>query len=231
MPSHRLGVGLAESLRPRLQPMQGAVSLQPVRSINFLIDYHRSIKDWPLHLSWGSRVMFSFYQGWWDLSREVSYYQPSPSSFSLDKFDQAELFLYLQQQKVVLRRKESSWAFFWQAGPAFSLNNHLNREEGLVGTRSDNGALFQVCTVTQEKSQPVWLPFLRAGAGVDFIVNQYRHRAIVLSAFFEIAALQKDRLRYTTLPDDPLLRSTGNFRWNRKLAGFKVSILRSKHRR
>lgn len=231
MPSHRLGAGIAESLRPRVQLLQGAVTLQPVRSINFFIDYHRSIKDGSLNLSWGSRVMFSFYKGWWDLSRGVSYYQPSPSSFSLDKLDQAELFLYLRQQKLLLRGKEISWVFFWQAGPAFSLNSHLNREEGLVSLRSDNGVFFQVCSVVQERRQPFWLPFLRAGAGMDFIVNQYRHRAIALSVFFEIAALQKDRWRYTTLPDDPLLRSTGNFRWNRKLAGFKVSILRSKHRR
>ena len=231
MPSHRVGVGLAESLRPRVQLMQGAVSLQPVRSIHFFIDYQRSVKGWPLHLSWGSRVMLSFYKGWWDLSREVSYYQPFLSSFALDKFDQAELFVYLQQQKVFLRRKEVSWAIFWKAGPAFSLNNHLNRQEGLVGTRSDNGALFQVCTVVQEERQPVWLPFLRAGAGMDFIANQYRRRAFVLSAFFEIATLQKDRLRFTILPDDPLLRSTGNFRWNRNQAGFKVSFLRSKNRK
>jgi hypothetical protein len=227
-PSYRVGVGMAESLRPRMQLEQGTVSLRPVRSINFLIDYHQSINNWLLNLDWGSRVMFSFYKGWWDLSREVSYYQPSLSSLTLGQFDQAELFLYLRQQKVFLHGKKISWAFFWQAGPAFSVNSHLHRMEGLVETRSDNGAALQVCTVTQERKQPVWLPYLRAGAGVDLIFNQRCGPSIVLNSFFEIAALHQDRLRFTTLPADPVLSSSGYFKWNRHQAGFKFSIQRTK---
>lgn len=222
-----LGIGMGSSHRPSLQVEQGAVPLRPVGSLNIFVDYHHSIRDWLLQVSWGSRVMFSFYKGWWELSREVSYYQPSLSTRSLEKFDQAELFLYLRQQKTLFRHPKFSWVLFGQAGPAFSLNNHLNRVEGLVETRSDNGASFQVCIVAQERRQPVWLPFLRAVAGTDFIFNQRHGTAIAVSAFFEIAALQKDRLRYTTLPGDPALQSSGHFRWNRNQAGFKFSVLRN----
>lgn len=226
-----MGIGLAQSLRPRIQLLQGTVSVRPVRTLSFLFEYQQSLPDRLLNFGWGSRAMFSFYRGWWDLSQAVSYYQPSVSTYALDKFDQAELFLFLRQQKIIFQRKEFSGRIGWQAGPAFSFNSHLNRLEGLVETRRDSGAAFQVCSVLQEKRQPLWLPYLRASVGIDFVFKSGDHTFITLTPFFDLAAFYRDQLSFSTLPADPQFASLGKFKWNRNQIGFKCSVSSDKLRR
>jgi hypothetical protein len=225
---HEFGVGVTTAGPKILEPRQGTIPLQQMALVGFFINYQQAIERSRLNLTWGSRLQVSFYKGWWNLGTAVPYYQPSVTSFSLDKLDQAELFLYLQPGKTLLYRKSFSVSVVAKAGPAFSINNHLNRTEGLVETRSDNGMAFQVCNVYQEKRQPLWLPYLRVGAGLEFSFKTKKGNLLLVSPFWETKVLQVDKLKFTNLPEDAQLISSGHFSPHRHQAG--LQFLWSSHR-
>lgn len=218
-----IGVGVTVSLKNSIQPQQGTIPLRPVPLVGFFLDYQRALSHHQLQLSGGARLLVYFYKGWWNLGSAVSYYQPSFAGFSLDKLDQAELFFYLQKGKTFIRRQHFLMRIVGKVGPAFSINNHLHREEGLVDTRSDTRAAFQVCTIYQEKKQPLWLPYLRAGLGLAFSFKTRKSTFITLNPFWETKAFGVDKLSFTNLPEDPQLISSGYFTDNRHQLGFQLS--------
>lgn len=218
-----LGLGVTVSKQKMLQPQQGTIPLRPVPLVSFFLDYQRDLSHHRLVLSGGARVLVSFYKGWWNLGSTVPYYLPSLAGFSLDKLDQAELFMYLQKKMTIFRGQQFLMRIAGKVGPAFSINNHLHREEGLVATRGDTRAPFQVCNIYQEKRQPLWLPFLRAGLGLEFIFKTRRLAFITLNPFWETKAFSVDKMSFTNLPEDPQFVSSGNFTSNRHQLGFQLS--------
>jgi hypothetical protein len=88
-----------------------------------------------------------------------------------------------------------------------------------------------VCNVYQEKRQPIWLPYLRVGAGLEFSFKTKKGKLLIVSPFWEKKAFQVDKLHFTNLPEDAQLISSGNFKGSRQQIGVLFSMSSRKYRR
>lgn len=220
----QFGLGYLQTPASVIHLDRGDHAIRPVRLTGLVLDYQRNLLPKKENWSWGLQGAILFYRNWWDLKNGSSYSIPSKAVFALEKLDHVELYGYFKRSFFLSKGGKQYINTYFQVGPAFNFNGNLHAVESLVPLRTDSQMPFLACTISHERSQPVWLPYLRAGAGLEIAGHQKKGGFWVLSPFAELAFWQADKETFTSFPNDPALLSKGHFKWNRTLLGCKLGL-------